>query len=238
MKLKSKELARRFEFRNCLYCVQAERWVDEVIEGMENDTLLVFDPQDEDALSLVLDKDGMCDLLAKAKVPISIREWLCVGCQRIRFHLTDVDDYMEDEALAYYWSNGLRVLWPPYAEHDPVGPGGFYGEILVAAKMKDVILHDPLAEDKLKFIVAHELIHVFHNMRFVVPAFIDWDSFWNVVGGGGCSSDILANMTNDTHMFVDSYGEKNELVEIKEYWPSQAEKWFRASREDTEQVAP
>ena len=87
-------------------------------------------------------------------------------------------------------------------------------------------------ENKFKYVIAHELVHVFDSMIFIVPAFMDWPSFWENVLGGGGSCDVLLSLYMDTSLFVDSYGQHNELEQLKKYWPSQAETWFDAFRKN------
>ena len=83
MKLESKTKIRRFNLETSLLYLNLTRWTDEVIKSIENDDLLVFDPKDNDALRNEFDKDSAFLVLSGAKIPISIREWLCVGCQCI-----------------------------------------------------------------------------------------------------------------------------------------------------------
>ncbi|NVL91283.1 MAG: hypothetical protein HWN69_09920 [Desulfobacterales bacterium] len=123
MKLKTKTINRKFELINCLSIPEAEEWANKVIEGIEDDRLLVFDPKDENALNEVLDQEGNDQLLDRAKMPVSIKEWLCVGCQSIRF--AEHGDRKEEGLLAYYHNNGAKVLWPWFR---PLGPAAFtYG---------------------------------------------------------------------------------------------------------------
>lgn len=58
MQLKTKTINRKFQLINCLSIPEAEEWANEVIEGIEDDRLLVFDPKDENALDEVLDQEG------------------------------------------------------------------------------------------------------------------------------------------------------------------------------------
>jgi|GEM_PF-2560727 len=56
----------------------------EVFECMEKDTIDVFRPDDEDAFAVVRDDAGGWDIRAKANLSVSIPDWFCVACQRIR----------------------------------------------------------------------------------------------------------------------------------------------------------
>ena len=91
---------------------------------------------------------------------------------------------------------------------------------------------DITTEHKFKCIIAHELVHVFDMMRFVVPAFMDWRSFWTHVLEEGSACDILQSRFNCISSFVDCYGEESELAMIEEDWPSQAKIWFDAFRQN------
>ena len=79
-------------------------------------------------------------------------------------------------------------------------------------------------------IIAHELVHVFNHMRFIVPAFKNWRSFWHTFLCCGWKANVLHSRLRDLNLYVDCYGEKGELESLKEFWPSQAERWFRDTR--------
>ena len=232
MKLKPKTKRRKFELKLCLpYTNQLyEQWAKEVIESIEQDELLVFDPKDTEGLRSIFDNDGAQLLHAKAKMPISIKEWLPVGCQCIRY---GEGEEMESHETAYalYDSNARKVLWPVYPEHKPEGPASFCGEILFSNEIA-TRFDEPFFEDKFKFMVAHELVHVFDYLRFIVPAFTDWRSFWHTFVDDGLANDILVSHLGDMN-FVDRYGTQLELDCVQDYWPSQAKGWFNALRQDT-----
>lgn len=38
-------------------------------------------------------------------------------------------------------------------------------------------------------------------------------------------------------LFVDSYGQTNELETIREWWPSRAERWFESRQQDWSRIA-
>ena len=234
MKLKTKIKRRQFKLMNRLEIPRAEKWANEVIEGIENDELLVFDPKDKNALDEVRDQEGNVKFLDRARTPVSISEWLCVGCQHIRF-ATRRQDRKEEGLLAYYQNNGAEVLWPWGLWSRPLGPSAFIGEIVISHSIRNMVRDDKSeAENKFKFIVAHELVHVFDRMRFIVPAFMDWDNFWRCVLQGGSNCEELMVRCQYVGLFVDSYGQKNELIRIEGYWPSQAKVWFDALRQEDE----
>ena len=198
--------------------------VEDVLDCLEKDTLLVFDPTDRDALNYTFETDGTEVLNTGAKVPVSIREWLCVGCQSIeRGSAPNANWY------AFYTSNASTVLFP----HDrvltslPVGPAALTGRIILTPKCFPK--NDSEVEaDSFRFAVAHELVHAFDFMRFTVSAFLNWPKFWhNVLSGGSCC-DVADDHLEGKRLFLDDYGTQNELEMVAEFWPSYADKWFRA----------
>ena len=230
MKSNFKIKRRRFELKFCLPFPNyiCEQYAKEVIEGIEQDELLVFDPKDREGLDEVLSEDGSILILEKAKIPISIKEWLPVGCQYIRYAIGE--EIESDKVWALYRNNASRVLWPSCAEYKPEGPAAFYGEILISSALA-TSYDKPFFEDKFKGIVAHELVHVFNTMRFLVPAFMDWRNFWHIFVGEG-AGELLQSNLGSTGSFINSYGQKNELLEMKEHWKSQAKAWFDAMRQN------
>jgi len=233
MKLKSRTKTRRFKLENALLYPNLSRWAGEVIDSIEKNELLVYDPKDKDAFYNEYDKNGAELILSRAKTPISIRDWLCIGCQYIRYKDRHADGKPSENEAACYQHNGANVLWPEYAAWEPEGPAAFVGEILIAPRtLEEINLHDDIiTEHKFKCIISHELVHVFDMMRFVVPAFMDCPNFWKCVLGEGSACAILQSQYNDVRGFVDCYGEINELTMIEEYWPSQANAWFDAFRQ-------
>ena len=81
--MKSYERRFRIEFSLAPYATQ---WAQEVVDGIEHDTLKVFRPDDELALEEVLDEDGVGLLDARTSLSVSIREWLPVRSLKIRRH--------------------------------------------------------------------------------------------------------------------------------------------------------
>lgn len=228
MKLKPKTKRRKYELKLCLPFPSQlyEQWAKEVIESIEQDELLVFDPKDTEGLRSIFDNDGSELIHANAKTPVSIKEWLPVGCQCIRYaYREEMESYKT--AYALYSPNARQVLWPPWAEHKPEGPAAFCGEILFSEKI--ATRHkEPFFESKFKCMVAHELVHVFEYLRFIVPAFTDWRSFWHTFLDDGRANDRLIGNVSAGNAFVDQYGTQLELSRIQEYWPSQAKEWFSA----------
>ena len=200
------------------------RLVENVLDTIENDTLMVFSPDDENALCEAVNADSEILVNKRATLPISIREWLPVGCQLIiRKNATKE----EPHTLAYYHSNGADTLYPATGE-EPPGPAAFYGRIclLDAAFPRE---ESEQATDAFRFVLAHELVHVFDVMRIVVPAVMDWNVFWDKVLRQGTQCDLLNSALEHKRVFLDNYGTEHELAMVKEFWPSHAEKWFRAA---------
>ena len=228
--MKAKARKRVFTFKNYLDNPKAKVWANEVIESIEKDELLVIDPKDQSALDEEVNSEGHIVVNAQARIPVSIREWLCVGCQSIKFP----SYYLEQEQghSAWYSHNGAQVLWPSSALYQvPEGPAAFIGEIFISRKFWNYVLSEKsLSEKRFKFMFAHELVHVFDVMRYAVPAFLDWNNFWVRVLGSGAYCENLCSKLNMVQLFIDSYGKLNECLSIKEFWPSQADEWFNALR--------
>src|SRR5688500_9884534 len=84
----------------------------------------------------------------------------------------------------------------------PFGPAAFTGEIVLTERAfpKD---NSPEEIDAFAFVVAHELVHVFDAMRFVVPAIMDWKQCWNKMLQGGCRCEAARHALNDKTVFLD-----------------------------------
>ena len=209
------------------------RYAEQVISMIERDTINVFRPDDESAAAEVHDEHGNYLMDAGATVPASIREWLPVVCQFIRWgDQFDRETYgggKDDHAIAYYRSNACDVLWPVY-RFDAAGPGALVaGIVLRQDQMTDILRNfDAAACDRLRFILAHELTHAFHAMRFVVPASTDWPTFWDKVLREGTNCDLLCSKEGFRTGVLDHYGSELELGEIMEFWPSYGKTWFDA----------
>lgn len=227
MNIGIKTIERRFEFENKLSGL--EPWVEEVIEGIEQPELKVYDPHDADALSVEFDPDrGEC-LDSGLTQSVDVREWLCVGCQHIGWGNIDELEGKPTEVIACYESNARKVLYPPYAERRPAGPAAFRGDIWVSKQLR---MQSDLAsrENWFKCIIAHELVHVFEQLQFLVPAFRNWPAFWENVLQEGYVCDVAVGRDNNRRLFVDAYGQDHELAMMQRFWPSKAEQWFEGFR--------
>ena len=203
--------------------------VQEVLDCIENDRLLVFRPDDEHALDGECNNAGDLLLNNRATIPISIREWLCVGCQLIDGSEGSFTRKGENDALAYYQYNSAESIFPDNLGTPP-GPAAFIGKIHLSQNAMPPLENEDSEQgfNRFKFIVAHELVHVFDMMRLVVPAFMNWKAFWTKVLGEGCKCGKAQSNFNENSIFIDDYGCRNEFEQVKQYWPSHAEKWFKA----------
>lgn len=196
----------------------------DVINAIENDQLMVFDAHDADALNDTLERDGSIKLYKRATIPISIKEWLCVSLQVMRW---DIDiEFKDPNHCAVYRQNAPDVIYPIFdSTLLPPGPAAFYGQIIVRAEMFQLAQH---SVGSFSFVLAHELTHAIDMMRMLVPAFQDWPAFWENVLQEGCRCEFARLLQHYGSIFVDDYGSKNELATVAQYWPSHAEKWFNA----------
>ena len=197
--------------------------VEYVLDSIENDTLHVFHPDDERALQADFNRKGEQLVNKRATLPISIREWLCVGCQSI-----EMGESEDPHCLAYFTCNAHEAIFP-MDSLCAFGPAAFTGKIVLTNRCLPKNNSDTEAK-AFAFVVAHELVHVFDTMRFVVPAIMDWKQFWGKVLNEGICCDLARGMLENKTLFLDDYGSRNELAMVKEYWPSKAKEWFDASR--------
>lgn len=217
----TKRKMRTFQLQVALDSPHAVKWVEEVIGNIERDRLMVYRPDDKHALDWKTDTTGDVFLETRATMPVSIKEWLPVGCQVIEWKNFD-----DQDTLGIYQNNAHEVLWPfsPFGNSIPQGPSAFAASI--------GLRHELLSgadEAWFKGLVAHELVHAYDLMRFLVPAFLDWNAFWrNVLHSGADSARrALVSQWGFRNQFVDSYGEGPELSELERYWPSNAKTWFK-----------
>lgn len=225
---KHKQLTRTFRLNisnSLMYC---KKWARDVVREIENDRLLVIDA--DEVFSHDIQGDGSLFLDSCYKNPVSIKEWLPVACQSIRQQGGDLDNFNRP-AMACYKSNAGEVLFPCGADDMPPGPVAFHGAIVFGSDFILSISDDPKGEDKFKFVLAHELVHVFNFMRLLVPAFRNWKRFWKICLDKGCVIDDISQHWSYSNIFIDSYGEESELLMVSEYWPKKAGKWFDAFRQ-------
>lgn len=225
-----KKLVRTFRIEISDGLLQCKNWTRDVIEGIENDRLLLLNT--DMPFSMDLEPDGSVTIDSRYQEPVSIKEWLPIACQNIRMQSGPKDDFdRPDAGPALYRSNAGEVLFPCGVNYMPPGPAAFHGEIVFASEFIWKIFDDPKGEDKFKFVVAHELVHVLNFLRILVPAFQNWERYWNVFLGEGCACDEINQQWLFSNVFVDSYGEEAELAMISEFWPKNAKRWFDAFRQ-------
>jgi len=209
----------------------------DVIHSIERTDIHVADPNDAGCLGEKHDENGAILLDSDATLSVPIADWLAVGCQRIRWHHPEGDEPFRDGVCGVYRSNWLTVLGAPYAEAEPHGPAVFVGEIILPSSIQrawwecreDGTKRTGI-EQAFQLVIAHELVHVFDTLKYLVPAFMNWRKFWRDVLGEGSANDLLLSRANMKDRFVDDYGGENELAMIEEWWPSRAETWWEARR--------
>ncbi len=233
MKLK---IERYFALKNCLDG-KYKQWADEIIEGIESQELTIFNTEDEvKFIDVYRNKEIDKFIKETARKKINISNYLPLVCQCIRFIDEDMDIELKKEQeekkvlLASYWSNIKRAILPaPHME--PLGPSAFIGEIVLYDIESKLSPYKDESEEPFKYLIAHELVHAFNEMRIIVPAFLDWKAFWEkILQGGSCCQDARQLMAR-TNRNIDSYGSNKELKELKKYWPSKAEGWFNSYKE-------
>jgi hypothetical protein len=72
----------------------------------------------------------------------------------------------------------------------PPGPAAFTGEVVLTTGATDLLeAEDGTGSGKFCWVVAHELVHVIEAMRVIVPAFMDWETYWSVALQNGVAGD-------------------------------------------------
>lgn len=202
-----------------------EQYAQEVIECIEKDVFAVARPDNKDLLLAWYEWHENCvayiygknlpfepDKLRSMTVDVSLREWLPVGCQGIRWD--------SDAELTYtcYENNADDVLWRKVGKTgSKLSPLAFVGEIRIGRELRqDVSEYDtPPYNDYFKLIIAHELARVFDYMRFIVPAFMDWPAFRRNYGLSCGVGEIFSDFY-DGHLINRCTG-KEELARLQEY---------------------
>ena len=167
-----------------------------------------------------IDKQGNEVVNKRATLPVSVREWLAVGCQVID------EDRNCGPNLGYFTHNAFSVIFDENAWSSP-GPAAYLGRIRISPNSYPRDNSDA-EHDAHMFVIAHELVHAFDMMRFIVPAVMDWTSFWKIALKDGGLCDAVKNSFMTKSLFLDDYGSENELAMIEDFWPSHAKRWFDA----------
>ena len=210
-----------------------EEYAWDVVNSIEQTTIKVVDPYDRNAFDDITDATGAFLVDSDAKLTVDLEEWLAIGCQRIRWE-HPAEDEVPKRAMGMFISNMHLALGGPDHDCEPLGPSIFVGEIVLRRQMQRAYLacNTPTEQSEFvqifQFIVAHELVHVFDKLKYLVPAFLDWRAFSENILRQGSSADLVYSRLNNMTSFIDSYGEEGELESIRNWWPSRAEHWFKS----------
>lgn len=239
MKLATRYRKRAFQLQVQLPCAlrrpSAYAW--DVISSIEQKTIKIVDPHDSNVLDYSTDSDGAFLVDSNAILTVPLKEWLAVGCQRIRWEREDQNE-IKDNALGMFKANYEDVFGTQYGDREPLGPTVFVGEIVLPREIREAFFccsgKKELADlvHTFQFILAHELVHVFDALKYLVPAFKNWRAFWKNVFNQGCSIGAIYERLSDKAMFLDDYGHNNEFESIRYYWPSRADTWFQTRELD------
>ncbi len=208
----------------------------DVVRSIEQPQIRVVDPVNGHALDCVTDTHGAILLDSDETMTVPLAQWLVVGCQSIRWRVWG-DGPLDKGVVGTYKSNYSSIFGPCCAETRPPGPAIFTGEIVLPSSIKRAWL--ACKEDRKKaagianavqLILAHELVHAFDLLKYLVPALLNWPGFWRNVLQEGCLNDELYTRIDDRSSFIDDYSGPNELAQIRYWWPSRADTWFGARR--------
>ncbi len=228
-----KSRKRTYRFDIFLPPLQAAAW--DVVQSIERHTVRVCDPANDRAMDDVWSPEGAFLVDSDATLEVPLEDWLAVGCQRMRWEEARDEPAMSDETLGLYSHNATAAFGGPYQESKPHGPSVFVGEVILPRRMQNAYLeHSQNRRDSaaitraFQLVVAHELVHVFDVLKYIVPAFMDWPRFWRDVLGEGTRSDLFFGRLCIKSRFIDDYGGPNELASLRDWWPSRATDWWRA----------
>lgn len=237
VKLATRHRKRSFRLEICLPCIwPLEVYARDVINSIEPETIMVADPTNSSTRDYSLDSDGAYLVDSDATLPVPIKDWLAIGCQRIRWQ--HADEKMPDGVVGMYSTNIDVALGNPYSDSPPFGPSVFVGEIVLPSMIQKAF-HEYSQEldptdlvHTFQFVLAHEFVHVLDTLKYLVPAFINWRAFLRNVLDEGCCTDLMYSRMADRSIFIDNYGQQHELNRILYYWPTRAQDWFRTRELD------
>ena len=235
------KLERRFGLKICVNGRYKE-WIQDVIRGIEKETLLVFDPKRTNSFSDI----NRCDKIdrfieEKATLEYSISEYLPLACQCIRFMDEKIDTELKkqkdtkSDISACYCSNIEKTILFP-RNNGLISPSAFIGEILLCFDITQLSCYRYESEKPFKYLIAHELVHAFNHMRFIVPAFFNWDSFWQKSLNSSIDCSKARTALKKVNGNIDKYGTDIELKELQKYWPNNAEEWVNAWQDLREKI--
>jgi hypothetical protein len=238
MKLRTVRRQRTFRLEINLPPLDEYAW--DVINSIEPNDIQVVNPRNTHALDDIIDSSGSTLIDADATLSVPLEDWLAVGCQRIRWE-DGPENVLPTGAAGMYTGNFDAIFGKTFASSSPFGQAVFMGQIILPREMREAYVHCPKDEKEafislFQFILAHELVHVFDYLKYLVPAFMDWRAFWKNILGEGNSTDLLFERLCDKGVFIDDYGKENELESIRLWWPSRAEKWFSARKLDWKNI--
>ena len=208
-KQRSPRGARFFELRSrCRvtrsFTLETQMFPDPVptlLDTLKKETVKVFPPGE---ISMRQLPDGSADVLANAKIPVKIREWLPVAVQSVTW-----DEGAAPDVYGCYRHNINEALFAPDSTLDPPGPAAYWGRVSVNQRLAG-------SPGAVMCVVAHELVHAFRFLPFLVPAFLNWRRFREA---NGLSGDLLLNHLMALNNFLDDYGQA-EIQELETFWPA------------------
>ena len=212
-----KRLTRTFRLDIEMMTPQYDSLVSEVM-SLATPTISVFgfDRLDLFVEQIEMDQKGRRRItMGGGSRKVRLKTWLPIACQRI------TNDTSNEFAGCYHTNADLSLFPPGLAQ--PLGPMAYQGEIIISTES---LQNEP---DVIRRIIAHELVHALHTLRFLVPAFENWPRFWRDVLRYGERIDLIRTHLADMHLSTDRYDTDVELSSLQEYWPKHAERWFNAA---------
>jgi len=201
-----------------------KRVVRSVLDSMLRTEVSVFAPGE--LIKAALNSDGEI-VLNKGSKSVVARDWLPLVCQSVRTAGIPGDTPPEESTLGWYSSNLVRaLLGGVYGEAEPLGPAALTGEIILDPRLLQID-----DEDRVRCVVAHEIVHAIHYLAMAVPAYRHWNKFRRSFENGTNANDLLCSWLYNRGAFVDDYGRPNERAEIEPFWPSDlVDRWWKALR--------
>ena len=237
--LRPKFLTRKYVTKYPDFFPAPLQFVKDVINNIENDTMKVHEPNYSYFYPCkkneIYDEIKNIDTIENEKTMIiNIKEWLGVGCQSIRWEYGGEPDehfgYTNKTRLsigAHYIHNFTETILPGYTHSKPLGIEAFVGEIIIANKIKEqCFAYNPdmfsnIFENSIKYMIAEQLLFTFINMQHLIPAFMDWDSYWK-------SSAEYGHMCGQLFEFYRKsllLSEESKKTLMEKYWPSHVKEW-------------
>jgi len=197
----------------------------DVIRSIERPKIDVINPGDEHEWDSGMSEYG--------SISVPLMDWLAVGCQRIRWVALD-EEQLGDRVCGVYSHNAYTVFGYSDEELGRHGPAVYVGEILLPKKILNAWHYCGDSVSCTEFIqafqliIAHELVHVFNMIKYLVPAVKDWQTFCEGVLGDDSATESFYRGMKIENTTVDDYGQEGELESIRAWWPSRADEWWKA----------